>query len=469
VHVRARPAALVAGAALIGSVALVGAAGPAGGATAPTRPPAGSSPAAGSSPTPPSGPGILDGLSAAAPVPVPARVAAALAGPLADPALGHVAAYVVDAITGQVLLDHGGNSAARPASTAKILLAATALHVLGAPSRLHTTVAQAPNGDLVLVGGGDPTLTAAAAGAGYPVPARLTDLAAATASALRGAAGTPRPAGPVTLLVDGSAFTGPELADGWSPGDVSGGSVAPVEAVEVDGGRFRPGVLPTSRTYDPALAAGSAFRSALAAAGVHVGPVRLGHAPAGSRPLAHVDSPPVSALVERMLTTSDNDLAEALGRLSAHAAGRPATFDGAVETVQATLTALGIPQPVHGMHDASGLSRLDRMAPETIVGVLAAAAGPRHPELRPLLAALPVAGFTGTVAGRFHTPDSVAAAGVARVKTGTLAGVGSLAGIVVDRSGRLLAFALLATPGSRFAGEEALDRVAAALAGCGCS
>jgi D-alanyl-D-alanine carboxypeptidase/D-alanyl-D-alanine-endopeptidase (penicillin-binding protein 4) len=177
----------------------------------------------------------------------------------------------------------------------------------------------------------------------------------------------------------------------------------------------------------------------------------------------------VSALVERMLTISDNDIAEALGRLSARVAGRPATFDGAVQTVQATLTELGIPQPVRGMHDASGLSRLDRMAPETIVGVLAAAAGPAHPELRPLLAALPVAGFTGTVAGRFHSPDSVAAAGVARVKTGTLSGVGSLAGVVTDRSGRLLAFAVLATPASRSAGEEALDRVAAALAGCGCS
>jgi D-alanyl-D-alanine carboxypeptidase/D-alanyl-D-alanine-endopeptidase (penicillin-binding protein 4) len=185
--------------------------------------------------------------------------------------------------------------------------------------------------------------------------------------------------------------------------------------------------------------------------------------------VAHVDSPTVAALVERMLTTSDNDVAEALGRLSAHASGRPATFAGAVQTVQATLTALGVAQPVRGMHDASGLSRLDRVAPETIVGVLAAAAGPHHPELRPLLAALPVAGFTGTVAGRFHSPDSVAAAGVARVKTGTLAGVGSLAGVVTDRSGRLLAFAILATPASRSAGEEALDRVAAALASCGCA
>jgi D-alanyl-D-alanine carboxypeptidase/D-alanyl-D-alanine-endopeptidase (penicillin-binding protein 4) len=421
-------------------------------------------------------------------VPTPAKVAAALAPPLADPALGASAVYVVDATTGRVLLDRAGNSAASPASTAKILVAATALHVLGASTRLQTTVVQAPNGDLVLVGAGDPTLTAASSGgflSGYPVPARLSDLAIATARALHdqtagasatastSASATPggviHKARPVNLLIDDTAFAGQELADGWSPADVTGGSVAPVEAAETDGGRYTPGVLPTSRTFTPALATGAAFRTALAAAGVQIGAVSLGRAPVGGHALAHVDSPMVSALVERMLTTSDNDIAEALGRLSAQASGRPATFAGAVQTVQATLTALGVPQPVRGMHDASGLSRLDRLAPETIVGVLAAAAGPHHPELRPLLAALPVAGFTGTVAGRFHSPDSVAAAGVARVKTGTLAGVGSLAGVVTDRSGRLLAFAILATPASRSAGEEALDRVAAALAGCGCS
>jgi D-alanyl-D-alanine carboxypeptidase/D-alanyl-D-alanine-endopeptidase (penicillin-binding protein 4) len=401
-------------------------------------------------------------LSDSAPVPARAKLAAALAPSLADPALGTAAAYVADATTGQVLFDNSGGRGASPASTAKILMAATALHVLGAQTRLHTKVVAAPNGDLVLVGGGDPTLTAAATGEGYPAPARLTELATATARALH--TGSAR-----TLLIDDSGFTGPELAEGWSPADVPGGSVAPVEALEADGGRYTPGVLPTSRTYTPALAAGAAFRSALATVGVPIGAVRLGRAPAGSRTVAQVDSPPVSALIERMLTTSDNDVAEALGRLSAHASGKPTTFAGAAETVQATMAALGVAMPVRGMHDTSGLSRLDRIAPETIVGVLTAAAGPRHPELRPLLAALPVAGFTGTVAGRFHSPDSVAAAGVARVKTGTLAGVGSLAGVVADRSGRLLAFAVLATPGSRSAGEEALDRVAAALASCGCS
>ncbi|CAM5257398.1 hypothetical protein SALBM217S_10854 [Streptomyces griseoloalbus] len=59
--------------------------------------------------------------------------------------------------------------------------------------------------------------------------------------------------------------------------------------------------------------------------------------------------------------------------------------------------------------------------------------------------------------------------GVVRAKTGTLTGVNTLAGTVVDRDGRLLAFAFLAndTTGPD-AAQAALDKAASALAACGC-
>jgi D-alanyl-D-alanine carboxypeptidase/D-alanyl-D-alanine-endopeptidase (penicillin-binding protein 4) len=105
-----------------------------------------------------------------------------------------------------------------------------------------------------------------------------------------------------------------------------------------------------------------------------------------------------------------------------------------------------------------------------LVGVLRAAISPAHPQLRPLLEGLPVAGLTGTLSDRYLQQPTDAAAGVLRAKTGTLTGVNALSGVVVDRSGRLLVFAFLASdaqlPGLTVPG---LDRMASRLAHCGCA
>jgi D-alanyl-D-alanine carboxypeptidase/D-alanyl-D-alanine-endopeptidase (penicillin-binding protein 4) len=104
-----------------------------------------------------------------------------------------------------------------------------------------------------------------------------------------------------------------------------------------------------------------------------------------------------------------------------------------------------------------------------IAQIAALIASPRHPELRRVLTDLPVAGFSGTLAARFRTRGTLHAAGLVRAKTGTLSGVSTLAGVVVDADGRLLAFALMADRAPYFvAAEAALDRTAAVLAGCGC-
>jgi D-alanyl-D-alanine carboxypeptidase/D-alanyl-D-alanine-endopeptidase (penicillin-binding protein 4) len=56
-----------------------------------------------------------------------------------------------------------------------------------------------------------------------------------------------------------------------------------------------------------------------------------------------------------------------------------------------------------------------------------------------------------------------------RAKTGTIANVVTLAGIVRDVSGRLLLFAFMARGVPNVdAGERSLDAAAAALARCGC-
>jgi D-alanyl-D-alanine carboxypeptidase/D-alanyl-D-alanine-endopeptidase (penicillin-binding protein 4) len=87
-----------------------------------------------------------------------------------------------------------------------------------------------------------------------------------------------------------------------------------------------------------------------------------------------------------------------------------------------------------------------------------------------VLTELPVAGWSGTLAQRYQASAAHGAIGVVRAKTGTLTGVSSLAGVIHDRTGALLGFAVIAdrtssTPDA----EAALDAAVARLAACGCS
>ena len=129
---------------------------------------------------------------------------------------------------------------------------------------------------------------------------------------------------------------------------------------------------------------------------------------------------------------------------------------------------LGVPVEGVRLVGGSGLARGSVVPARTLTRLLALAAGRERPELRWMLTGLPVAGASGTLADRFDGSGQSAALGIVRAKTGTLTGVNSLAGIVVDSDGRLLAFAVMAdrTGGSR-AARAALDAFAAALAGCG--
>src|SRR5581483_3225784 len=147
---------------------------------------------------------------------------------------------------------------------------------------------------------------------------------------------------------------------------------------------------------------------------------------------------------------------------------RPASFAGAAAAVRAVLAKLGV-DPGAGMVDGSGLAASDRVSASTLAGLLALAGRGRHAGLRTMLAGLPVAAWTGTLAYRYRTATSRAGAGVVRAKTGTLTGVTTLAGVVSAPDGRLLAFAVLADhSGPTAPAEAARDAVAARLAGCGC-
>jgi D-alanyl-D-alanine carboxypeptidase/D-alanyl-D-alanine-endopeptidase (penicillin-binding protein 4) len=427
-------------------------------------------PTASPSPEPTRG-ALLPAGGAQGAVPTAAGLAHALSAGLRDKALGgHVAMSVLDATTGQPLLETSAREAVLPASTAKIATAVAALTALPSDLRLTTrVVGGSAAGDVVLVGGGDPTLAGPFTRIGYPRPARLADLAAKVRTALAGTRVR-------RVVVDDSLYAGPLLGPGWRPVYVTSGDVAPVTALMVDAGRTRlpPLVGPSRapRQGDPSLAAGRELAGLL---GVPKAVVVRGKAPAGAATLGEVSSPTVPQLVEAMLTHSDNDLAESLARQIAIAKGRPATFAGAAAALQAVLAGVlghvgATPGSVR-LVDGSGLSRLDRVQPGALTRLLAAVAGADRERLFPVLSGLPVAGFDGTLERRYRKGPGLPAAGVVRAKTGTLNGVSALAGLVRTKDGRLLAFDLTADAvplTQTTASQTALDRLAAALASCGC-
>ncbi|WP_405518026.1 D-alanyl-D-alanine carboxypeptidase/D-alanyl-D-alanine-endopeptidase [Streptomyces canus] len=414
--------------------------------------------AAGPGPAP-SAPSVLTALGGAAntvkSAPTGQALAAVLGPLLGNTALGtrHTAA-VVDVATGKRLYGAGAGTALTPASTTKIATAVAALSALGADHRLVTRAAlEADTKELVLVGGGDPTLTARADAQGW---ASLRELAEETATALK-----KRGIATVTLSYDKTLYAGSEI----HPIGVNE-NLAPVSALMVDEARTDGTASgPAPRTTDPAADATRTFARFLSDHGIRTTSPGPSKATGRAENLAEVLSPPLSALVERMLTNSDNDIAEALARQTAVADGQRADFAGGGKAIRAQLKKLGLPLAGADFHDGSGLDRDDRLTANLLTALLVKAGAQAHPELRPALTGLPVAGFTGTLTSRYTD----GAAGVVRAKTGTLTGVNTLAGTVVDQDGRLLAFAFLTSdttdPG---AAQNALDRTASALAACGC-
>lgn len=411
--------------------------------------------------------------------PTAAGVSAAISSLVKAAALGaDVNVSVLDGPTGEVLFEQDADVPTTPASTTKVLTAATVLASRGTAYRLSTrAVAGAEPGEVVLVGGGDPTLSINAEGQ-FPGAARLDELAEQVKAALGGQK-------PTKVTIDLSLYSGPEMGKGWDSDLISGGQVALIQPLMTNAGRITPvhhEVGGDPRFSDPALSAGKAFAKLL---GVSESNVKEGTAPAASTASASasasatvsagselgvVQSPPLVHVVDWMLQQSDNVIAEAMARQVALAAGQEASFDGASAAMAAKLQELGLPADESILYDGSGLSRFNGISPSLLTEVLSLAMNGDNGQLSSLFGGLPVAGWSGTLRTRFATPESnQAGRGVVRAKTGSLTGVNTMAGELVTADGRILLFAILADrTGESGAARQALDKITTTLTECGC-
>lgn len=383
---------------------------------------------------------VLAAPAGAGDSPLTKRLARALVVPHVSQA--RTGAVAIDLQTGEtVFAEHDGLPLV-PASNEKLAVAYAALVTLGPEYRIETDVVGRGEqvgavwrGSLILVGHGDPTLS----------NADLTALARQVR-----AAGIRR----VTrgVLGDESFFDARRTAAGWKSWFYVN-ECPPLSALTVDRGRYY------GRTArNPALAASLLFRNALRRSGVAVGGAGVGREGAYDVPLATVESAPLSVVVRWMGRVSDNFTAEVLLKELGAVDGSTGTSASGAAVVRTVLADAGVPLAGVRFVDGSGLSSLDRLTTRALAALLRAAWA--DPDVHPaLLAALPVAGISGTLAHRMRRPP---ARGNVFAKTGTTSLASALSGYVRRR----YVFSVLqnGSPVSSYWARRAQDRFATALA-----
>ena len=163
------------------------------------------------------------------------------------------------------------------------------------------------------------------------------------------------------------------------------------------------------------------------------GGMRLGTLPADAKLLYSHESLTLAEVIRLVNKYSSNSMARALFLTmgAARYPGRPATTTAGREAVLAFLAQQGIAAPELVLENGSGLSRNERMSAATMAEVLLAAY--RSQYMPEFAASLPLSATDGTLKRRFKAPEMQ---GRLRMKTGSLEGVSALAGFVNAASGR---------------------------------
>jgi serine-type D-Ala-D-Ala carboxypeptidase/endopeptidase (penicillin-binding protein 4) len=406
------------------------------------------------------------------------------------------------AATGEVLYQRNAGKMLVPASNMKIVTGAAALEALGPEYRYRTALAATGpvsggelRGDLVVVGSGDPTISARFGGDTRAV-------FRAWADSLR-ARGVTRIAGRV--VGDDDAFDDVPLGAGWSWDDVNDYYSAEISALHLNEGvvgvQVRPGASSGARAsvaLDPPTAyvpfradvttgaPGSApridaaresvgpgivvsgqlaadtsaittevavrnntayfatvLRETLVAAGIAVRGEAidvdsLTAKPARTDTLFVHRSPPMPEILAAFMKPSQNQIGELLLKTLGRELRGMGTAGAGIAVIDSLARRWGLPPRRLSQADGSGLSRYNLVAPEFLIALL------RHMERSPnreiWIASLPIAGVDGTLASRMRgTPLQ----GNVRAKTGTVSNVRALSGYMTTAAGEPIIFSII--------------------------
>lgn len=325
-----------------------------------------------------------------------------------------------------------------PASTLKIFTAEAALLFLGPsfkfPTRFVTDARSKNNGiiqgNVYLVNSGDPTLT-------YADLIKLMETL--KAQQIREISGN--------LYIDNTAYDLVTTGPGWLWNDKQYCYAAPISASIIN--HNCPSVQITSKKsksygtrvitdvmqYDKFI-----LQSLFNQYGIHVrGMIMAGKAVPQASELATHQSKPLYSLVKDMLKKSDNIIAGSLfkkvGALYSH---RPGTWENGGSAVSQILSQYANVDIWHlTLTDGSGLSRYNQVTPSQMLKLLDFTY--HNPATNyDFISALPIGGVDGTLKRRMRNiPWRV------RAKTGTIAGVVSLAGYATSADREPFAFVIM--------------------------
>ncbi len=379
----------------------------------------------------------------------------------ADPRLGSFQAVVIDAATNTVLFDRGANTPAATASTMKLLTAGAALNILGPNYRVDTRVYQDPAqpGTLILVGGGDPTLSRTAPGqqSVYRDAPKLSSLAVGVNAKIAGT--------PITkIIVDSSLFTGPSWEPTWERTEQTTGYMSEVSALQVDGDRQNPAQETSPRSTTPALNAGKYFKKALGAAAAGATVVE-GQAPNSAVEIAKVSSQPISVWIKHMLQVSDNTEAEALARLVSLDLGYDGSFSSLNIAIKKGLANTNLDSTGLIIKDGSGLSAANAVPP-TYLAQFSKLVLNGFADFSVINDGLPVSGESGSLSTRFKG-DLKDAVGQVHAKTGWIKHGYTLAGYITARDKSNLLFAIYALGNVQDNAKDAIDKLTTDFFRCG--
>ncbi|HET9775151.1 MAG TPA: D-alanyl-D-alanine carboxypeptidase/D-alanyl-D-alanine-endopeptidase [Gemmatimonadaceae bacterium] len=378
---------------------------------------------------------------------------------------------IVNPRTGDTLYSKNAGKLFMPASNMKIVTSAVALTLLGADYSYRTTFAtdgevrdSLLDGNLIVIGRGDPTISDNMRGLATLVMDTLAD--SVRTHGIRQVTGS--------LARVGNAFPDSVHGYGWEWDDLGEYYAAGVDELIFNEGMAPTSLRPPPDTVRDSLYSGpakdpgtgylNAFNDALVRKHINVEtgvmdsilptPIRMDT-------LFVYVSPQLRNILPALMKPSQNQIAEILLKTIGLERGGMGTADSARKIVAQQLLAWGVQPDGFAIYDGSGLSRHDLVSPETLVRVLDRIQ--QDTAFAVYYNAMPIAGVDGTLKDRMKgTP----AEGNVHAKTGSIGAARSLSGYVTSADGERLIFSILAnnwtTPSSAVTG--AADQIVAALA-----